>query len=186
MKKILFISIFIIISAITVFSQNNKNKFGVEIAPSFTGKFDCYGILFSGEYSRILLDNFNVGLNLELYDFTNSSHNTALSYKNIGLDFRYKINLGSSVNFFLGIGSFYRRTNFIYYYYSRLITDTHNEPFDIYDIMNEKYSGIGYSASFGFEIFPKENISFTTKLSFQNDINNDITWSLRPGLNFYF
>jgi hypothetical protein len=185
MKKSTTLLLIVFLSTIQLFSQN-KNTFSSEIAPAFTGTGDALGISFSNELSRTLINNLSLGLTFELQDFSNSNYNDALDYKNFGLNLHYQFNITSNIKFMISAGGFYRMTNHISFYNTRNITDSHGDIYQIFSTTSDKYDGFGYAASLGF-IFPiNEKISFSTKASLQNDTNGDITWTLRPGINFHF
>lgn len=185
MKKLLPLLIIVFLSTIQLFSQN-KNTFSSEIAPAFTGTGDALGISFSNEFSRTIINNLNLGLSLELQNFTNAYYNDALDYKNFGLNLHYQFNITSNLKFMLSAGSFYRITNHISFSQTHTITDSYGDKYDIYSTHSNKYDGYGYATSLGLIFYINEKISFSTKASLQNDTNGDITWTLRPGINFHF
>ncbi len=185
MRKIILTFAVVILSGLAVFGQ--KNIFTSEIGPSFTGTGDAWGIMFANSYSRLVSDWFFVSVGVDFSKYSNPDfEDFTTSYLNGNLNFGYYLPITKDLSIVGILGGYARQADYWSITGWTLEKTEAGDYVRVYEFNKGRYYGLGYNVMLGFDLKFYKNISFSAKLSLQNDTNGDITWTLRPGINFRF
>ncbi len=182
MRKSIFLSLMLIILALSAFGQEEQNKlfWRSEMGVAFTGTGDVWGITMKNGLGYNLTDHLDMVGYFELQDFRINNINVGQDYRNLGINFLYNLNLFKALKLTLGLGSYVRNT-MILSSFGIIYDPLTGDP--IYTIrLAAKYWSVGYYTTLVFEVPISSRVSFTINLSLQNDTKADITETAKAGI----